>query len=64
MTTPHRHRLPDRRPSHTETLAVAGQAFTATIGFEPETDQPREVFLTAGKEGSLINAEFLSDKSA
>ena len=55
MPTFHRHRLPNRRPSHTETLEVAGQTFTATVGFEPETSGPRELFLTAGKEGSLIN---------
>ena len=51
-----RKRLPNRRPSHTETLKVGGQTFTATVGFDPETDRPYEVFLTAGKEGSLINA--------
>lgn len=56
MTIPHRHRLPNRRPSHTETLAVAGQAVTATIGFDPADDQPREVFLTGGKEGSMLDA--------
>ncbi len=56
MAEPHRHRLPNRRPSHTETLEVAGQTFTATVGFDPVDDQPRELFLTAGKEGSLINA--------
>ncbi len=54
--TPARKRLPNRRPSHTETLEVAGQTFTATVGFDPKTDRPCEVFLTAGKEGSLINA--------
>ncbi len=51
-----RRRLPNRRPSRTETLVVAGQAVTATIGFDPEDGRPCEVFLTAGKEGSLINA--------
>ncbi len=58
MTMPaaHRHRLPNRRPSHTEALEVAGQAFTATVGFDPGTCRPCEVFLTAGKEGSLMNA--------
>ncbi len=48
--------LPNRRPSHTEALAVAGQTFTATVGFDPETDRPRELFLTAGKEGSTLDA--------
>ncbi len=51
-----RKRLPNRRPSHTETLAVAGQTFTGTVGLDPEDGRPRELFLTAGKEGSLINA--------
>ncbi len=51
-----RRRLPNRRPSHTETLEVGGQTFTATVGFDPEYGSPRELFLTAGKEGSLLNA--------
>ena len=51
-----RQRLPNRRPSHTETLEVGGQVFTATVGFDPADDAPRELFLTAGKEGSLLNA--------
>ncbi len=54
--SPARTRLPNRRPSHTEALAVAGQTFTATVGFDPGTCRPRELFLTGGKEGSLINA--------
>ena len=40
-----RTRLPNRREFHIETLEVAGQEFTACIGFDPETGQPREVFL-------------------
>ena len=42
-----RKRLPNRRPSHTETLAVAGQTFTATVGFDPGTERPHKLFLTA-----------------
>ncbi len=53
---PVRRRLPNRRPCHTEALEIAGQAFTATVGFDPGSGRPREVFLTAGKEGSLLNA--------
>ncbi len=49
-------RLPNRRPSHTETLEVGGQVFTATVGFDPKSGQPRELFMAAGKEGSLLNA--------
>ena len=55
-----RTRLPNRRKSHTETLEVAGQKFTACIGFDPETGQPRELFLNAAKEGSQV-AALLSD---
>ncbi len=54
-STSPRQRLPNRRPSHSETLEVAGQVFTATIGFD-ECGRPRELFLTAGKEGSMLNA--------
>ena len=46
--TPARSRLPNRRPAYTETLKVDGQSFEATVGFV--------LFLTAGKEGSLLNA--------
>jgi len=55
MSASPRQRLPNRRPSHTETLEVGGQGFTATIGFD-ECGRPRELFLTAGKEGSMLNA--------
>ena len=51
-----RQRLPNRRECHTETLTVDGQSFEATAGFDPATGQPRELFMSAGKEGSLLNA--------
>ena len=51
-----RTRLPNRRPSHTKTLQVDDQAFTATVGFDPRDNSPRELFLEAGKEGSMLNA--------
>ena len=53
---PARARLPDRRPSHLETLEVGGQTFEACIGFDPTTGQPCEVFLNGGKEGSQFDA--------
>ncbi len=56
MAALNRQRLPNRRPSHTETLEVGGQIFTGTVGFDPETGRPCELFLTAGKEGSMIGA--------
>ncbi len=55
-----RKRLPNRRPSHTETLETAGQTFAACVGFDPETGQPRELFMDGGKEGSQVDA-LLSD---
>ncbi len=51
-----RTRLPNRRPSHLETLVVNGQALEACVGFDPETGRPREVFLHGGKEGSQFDA--------
>ncbi len=53
---PARQRLPNRRPAHTETLGVDGQSFEATVGFDPKDGSPRELFLKAGKEGSLLNS--------
>ncbi len=54
--TPSRARLPDRRPSHLETLEVGGQVITACIGFDPATGRPCEIFLNGGKEGSQFDA--------
>ena len=54
--TPHRHRLPGRRPSLKQELQVGGQSFTVDIGFDPKTGCPRELFLVAGKEGSMLTA--------
>ncbi len=51
-----RQRLPNRRPSHTETLEVGGQAFTATIGFDPESGRPCELFLDAYKRDSMFGS--------
>ncbi len=50
-----RRRLPNRRPSETRTLEVAGQVFDVTVGFGDD-GQPGEVFMAAGKEGSQLNA--------
>ncbi len=51
-----RHRLPNRRPSETRTLEVAGQGFEATVGLDPEDGRPRELFLSGGKSGSMLDA--------
>ena len=39
---------------------MTGQEFTACVGFDPETGQPRELFLSGGKQGSQVDA-LLSD---
>ena len=53
--TAERTRLPNRRSSVTETLDAAGQAFDAAVGFDAH-ERPRELFLTAAKEGSMLNS--------
>lgn len=56
-----RSRLPNRRPSHLETLEVGGQAITACIGFD-EHDRPKELFLSGAKNGTDL-AAILEDTS-
>ena len=51
-----RQRLPNRRPSHVETLEVGGQAFTACVGFDPATGRACEMFLDASKRDSMFGA--------
>ena len=51
-----RQRLPTRRQSITETLEIAGQTFTACIGLDPKSGQPRELFLNGGKDGSQFDS--------
>ena len=55
-----RTRLPNRRPAVTETLTVEGQRVEVTIGFAPDDGAVREVFLVAGKTGSMLDS-LLSD---
>ena len=65
MTSPRRHRLPPRRPSMTETIMGGGIRAHATVGYDPETDQPREVFLRpsgGGRVGSSV--EVICDDAA
>ncbi len=51
-----RRRLPNRRQCETRTITVDGQTFEAMVGFDPEDGQPRELFLSGGKSGSMLNA--------
>ncbi|MEQ8605161.1 MAG: hypothetical protein RIB45_17755 [Marivibrio sp.] len=55
MTQPRRKRLPNRRPAVQETLLFNDQLIYATAGVDPETGRVSEIFLTASKEGSLLN---------
>jgi ribonucleoside-diphosphate reductase alpha chain len=52
---PHRRRLPNRRNSVTEGLAVGNMNVSATIGFDP-AGRPAEVFLSGAKDGSNLSA--------
>ena len=62
MTIPDRKRLPNRRPSETLALHVGNHTFAATVGFDPEDGQPREVFLAGAKDGTDM-AAILDDAS-
>ncbi len=49
MRTP----LPNVRSNITRAVEWSGHAFTVTIGFDPTTWQPAEVFADAGKGGDM-----------
>ncbi len=53
---PERRRLPNRRSAITETLVVEGQRVEVTVGFAPDGAAVREVFLVAGKTGSMLDS--------
>ena len=58
MTAPHRHRLPTRRPSTTSRIEAGGIEAHATVGRDPDTGAPREIFLrpTGGsRTGSAVD---------
>ncbi len=57
-----RRRLPNRRPSEIRALTVGNHTFTATIGFDPATGRPREIFLSGAKDGTEM-AAILDDAS-
>ena len=48
-----RHHLPHRRPSLTIPAVWQGQAFTVTVGFDPATGAPLEVFAGEAKGAML-----------
>lgn len=51
-----RRRLPNRRLAVTETINVNGHALQATIGFDPATGAPQELFLSGAKDGTHLAA--------
>lgn len=55
-SAPARTRLPNRRPLVTEILIVGGRAIEASVGFDPATGRPRELFLTGATDGADLAA--------
>lgn len=54
--------LPGRRPQLTDTISAGGVAYEASVGFDPVTLQPRELFLAGAKDGTDM-AAILADTS-
>jgi ribonucleoside-diphosphate reductase alpha chain len=59
--SPHRARLPIRRPAITQDIIVGNITLSATLGFD-EAGRPAEVFLSGAKDGSGLSA-ILEDDS-
>ena len=53
MTT--RRQLPQRRPNQTVELIHDNMAFSVTLGYDPATGEPREVFTHGVKVGSTMD---------
>ncbi len=51
-----RKRLPDRRPNQTMDLVYDGTLYAVTVGFQPDTGEPREVFTHGARVGSSMDA--------
>ena len=56
MSETNRTNLPPRRPSETFELVTADQTMLVTIGFDPATDKPREVFMSGEKRDTDFDA--------
>ena len=57
-----RRKLPNRRPNVSIEFETEGRAYTVTIGFDPGTACPREIFISDAKAGSGMDAT-LNDAS-
>lgn len=51
MNAPHRHPLPDRRPTETHSIFLRNMEWTLSFGFD-QANQVREVFADGAKGGS------------
>ena len=51
-----RERLPDRRPNQTMDLVYDGTLYAVTVGFQPDTGEPREIFTHGARVGSNMDA--------
>jgi hypothetical protein len=51
-----RNRLPDRRPNETVDLEFDGTRYAVTVGYDPASRLPGEVFTHGAKVGSAMDA--------
>jgi len=49
---PERVRLPNRRECFTDTIEIGGREYSASVGFDPRSGEPKEIFLSGAKSGS------------
>ena len=50
-----RERLPDRRPNQTTDVVYDGTCYAVTVGFHPDTEEPREIFTGGARVGSTMD---------
>ena len=50
-----RERLPTRRPNQTMDLVYDGTLYAVTVGFQPDTGEPREIFTHGARVGSSMD---------
>ena len=48
-------RLPNRRPNQTMDLVYDGTLYAVTVGFQPDTGEPREIFTHGARVGSNMD---------
>ena len=50
-----RERLPDRRPNQTIDMFYDGTRYAVTVGFQPDSGEPREIFTHGARVGSNMD---------